>query len=153
MRAPGEWSPSFMAFSLGCVNCGVPLGMGAREAGGRSAPSRSHSAPTERGGRVICFPAFHRERGRLKVTLRLAALELRPLLTPAWTDAASICGAAEAGRVMAPRAASPGGRRPSALLFCAPSSELRCPRAPGSAPPCRIEPRSRRNKQPVVGFI
>lgn len=31
MRAPGEWSPSFMAFSPGCVNCGVPLGMERRQ--------------------------------------------------------------------------------------------------------------------------
>jgi len=86
-----------MAFSLGCVNCRVPLGMGAREAGSRATPTRSHSPRTERGGQVICFPAFHHESGRLKVTLHLAGLELRSVLTPGWTDAASICGTAEAG--------------------------------------------------------
>lgn len=85
MRAPGEWSPSFMAFSPGCVNCGVPLGMERRQV----PPTRSHSPSIEREGQVIYSAAFHHESGRLKVTLDLAGLESlserdRCSISPLW---------------------------------------------------------------------
>lgn len=88
MRAPGEWSPSFMAFSPGCVNCGVPLGMERRQV----PPTRSHSPSIEREGQVIYSAAFHHESGRLKVTLDLAGLESLSVLTPSETDATSLRG-------------------------------------------------------------
>lgn len=74
--------PLFYGIQPGLGKLWGAAGDGSPQAGGRSAPTRLYSPSIEREGQVIYFPAFHHESGRLKVTLDLAGLESRSVLTP-----------------------------------------------------------------------